>query len=43
MAQFFLEDSTTTDLTPIQMELIESSHKLDAKQLERLVGFLKSL
>ena len=43
MAQFFLEDSTTTDLTPIQMELIESSHKLYAKQLERLVGFLKSL
>lgn len=43
MAQFFLEDSTTTDLTPIQMELIESSHKLDAKQLERLVGFLNSL
>lgn len=43
MSQFFLEDSTTTDLTPIQMELIESSHKLDAQQMERLIRFIQSL
>lgn len=43
MSQFFLEDSTTTDLTPIQMELIESSHKLNAQQMERLISFIQSL
>ncbi len=43
MSQFFLEDSNATDLTPLQMELVKSSHKLDAEQMERLVYFLKSL
>lgn len=43
MSQFFLEDSNATDLTPLQMELVKSSHKLDTEQMERLVYFLKSL
>lgn len=43
MSQFFLEDATTVDLTPIQLELIKSASNLDAQQLKRLVHFLNSL
>lgn len=43
MSQFFLDDSTTVDLTPAQLELVKSASNLDSQQMKRLVQFLKSL
>lgn len=43
LSQFFLEHSATVDLTENQLELIEAVNKLDSKQMESLIQFIRSL